>query len=772
MDNRKKYYFNIIITALLILVSTGILTNSSTAFAESKSNQAVISPESSDEIKLLKQSLLEYKIMFFKQRFTGVVLKDSALQLEIAKKLAQTPENEFGTSEIAIVREYLGSINTLNNIDPNQYLGEKMPLLVKGLFGRIDDIYQQKMEDLSERAVHLTISAILNNNSAALDALLSYMGKQTAGYSKAAMAPILTNILDAARFQVNLNSAANENTKKALKTLQDLLKEFKAQKIAEFDAKVKDKIAAMPAKKLWKLVSASILLDVSDLPSEAERVGKIDINKATAEELSKIPGMSQNIVAKIIEFREQNKVITSVQELDAIKGVGPKTIKKLKNCLYAGDFQVPEKEWTVLCFINGDNNLELASLLGVNIMERVGSTENMNVVVQIDRIARNQFAEGEDGGDSMLDGSWSTCRRYFIQKDNRPFELNSILLEKMGEVDMGAYQNFIDFCAYGVKHFPAKHYVVLISNHGSEFGIGGISFDDQSGNHMDTIQVGKSLAEIREIMKAQNGSDLIDLMVFDCCLLSKIEVLKEIADYVKCVFACENVQINWYAYDDFLRYLDKNPAAAGDELAKVYHKCYVDFMRNWARQRGQSDKMVLTASAFDLTKFKDFDEAFKRFSAVLNNFADNNIEAVNSVLTTTMPLSEVTVFDLISFVKNIKQIAANDPEMNSACDALLKSYGAPVNKVNTKEFNIAAYPETSFVLQEAHNYKEETAHGLSIGIFTKPTWLNIAKAKPEWGLNEASVAKFLEKFKAGNYTELKLSADSDWDDFMIKMINK
>lgn len=721
--------------------------------------------------QMLKALSVEYKATFFRQRMTGMILGDKNMQLEIAKKLAATPQEGFGTFEVIAVRDYLRSISTLQNIDPNQYLGEKMPLLVKGLFGRTNGVYTQKLEDLTEKISTLVTVSLLKNDTQAIDEFVNYMKTQT-GIAGASFSGLLNQILSAMKFQANSNPAlASAYFKETVKTLEGLATTAKKTSLANFDAKTAAGIAKMNYKRLWKLVSATILVDIADLPSEIERIGKIDVNKASAADLVKIPGVKEDVAAKIIKFRDERKVITSVHELDAIDGIGPKMIRKLKTALFAGNFAMPEKDWTVLCFINGDNNLELASMLGVNVMERVGSTENMNVVVQIDRISREQLGDGADS-DAMLDGNWSTSRRYFVQKDSRPFELNSILLEKMGEVDMGSQKNFVEFCKYGMTHFPAKHYVVLISNHGSEFGIGGISFDDQSGNHMDTIQIGQALSEVRDFIKSQNGSDLIDLMVFDCCLLSKIEVLKEIADSVYGLYCCENVQINWYGYDDFLRYLTTHPDGNGPEMARAYHKAYVDFMRNWARQKGQADKMVLTSTAYDLTKYKKFDEAFSKFSQVLNNYADTNLEAVQAVLASLTPITDVTVFDLIDFVKKIQAASKDNKEMSNACKAVLEAYGAPTKKVNLKEFNIAPYPESSFVLQEAHNYLEATGNGLSIGIFTKPSWMKIVAAHPEWGLNETTLGNFLNKFKAGNYKDLKFSQESEWDEFLYKMIDK
>jgi len=724
--------------------------------------------------QIIKALLNEYKVTFFKHRMTALVLKDKQIQSGMAEKLAATPEGDFGPKEVAVVRDYLRSISTFKNIDVNQYLGEKMPLLVKGLFGRINEIYNQKLEDLSEKISTLIVISVLKNDTKTIGAVNDYFKRQT-GVSGAAFAVLLGQINTAVKFQLNSKEKiATPYLKDVVKNFDAFGAAFKKVGLQTLDAKNIEKIKKYTHKKIWRIVSAAILEEIADLPSDVERIGKIDINKVSEADLLNIPGVSKDMAAKIIKFRsERGGVITSVHELDAIKGIGAKTVRKLKSALYAKDFVMPEKEWTVMCFINGDNNLEMASLLGINVMERVGSTENMNVVVQIDRIGIQDFGGPEEAqSNTMLDGNWTACRRYFIQKDSRLFELNSILLEKMGEVDMGSYKNFVEFCKSTIKRFPAKHYALLISNHGSEFGIGGISYDDQSKNHMSTIQIGQALGEIRDFIKNQNGNDLIDLMVFDCCLLAKMEVLKEIADYVHGVYACENVQINWYAYDNFLRALTAKPGLKGGELAFVYLQSYVDYMRGWVKRMGLADKMVLTSSAFDMTKFKKFDESFIKFSSALNEYADVNPEAVETALKAMKNLNDVSVFDLIDFVKKVKAAAKDSKDMVRACDELLKTYGAPVKKLDYKEFNYSAYPSSSFVIGEARNYLEPTGNGLSIGIYSKPTWLTIAAAKPEWGLNETNVMGFLNKFKTGDYMNLKLSHESEWDEFMIKMVEK
>ncbi len=56
----------------------------------------------------------------------------------------------------------------------------------------------------------------------------------------------------------------------------------------------------------------------------------VNINTATQAQLETLPGIGPVIAGRIIEYRTANGLFRSVNQLEAVKGIGPKTLEKLR----------------------------------------------------------------------------------------------------------------------------------------------------------------------------------------------------------------------------------------------------------------------------------------------------------------------------------------------------------------------------------------------------------------------------------------------------------
>ena len=55
---------------------------------------------------------------------------------------------------------------------------------------------------------------------------------------------------------------------------------------------------------------------------ELERAGTIDVNAASAEELTELPGIGPVLAAAIVEYREEHGPFESAEELLGVYGIG------------------------------------------------------------------------------------------------------------------------------------------------------------------------------------------------------------------------------------------------------------------------------------------------------------------------------------------------------------------------------------------------------------------------------------------------------------------
>ena len=105
----------------------------------------------------------------------------------------------------------------------------------------------------------------------------------------------------------------------------------------------------------------------------------------------------------------------------------------------------PKKKWTVLVYINGANDLETYGILNMNQMEKVGSTEDMNIVTQFKRIG---------GRYDNSNGDWSDTRRYYVDRGTDASTVTSTLISQASGVDMGNPATLQEFVDWAWRPFP------------------------------------------------------------------------------------------------------------------------------------------------------------------------------------------------------------------------------------------------------------------------------------------------------------------------------
>ncbi len=84
------------------------------------------------------------------------------------------------------------------------------------------------------------------------------------------------------------------------------------------------------------LVVAIAVIAAAGMVQAAPAQTKVDINAATAEQLTELPGVGETLAARIVEYRESSGGFQSPEELMNVKGIGEKSFLKLRDHVSVG----------------------------------------------------------------------------------------------------------------------------------------------------------------------------------------------------------------------------------------------------------------------------------------------------------------------------------------------------------------------------------------------------------------------------------------------------
>ncbi|MDO8587652.1 MAG: clostripain-related cysteine peptidase [Armatimonadota bacterium] len=364
-------------------------------------------------------------------------------------------------------------------------------------------------------------------------------------------------------------------------------------------------------------------------------------------------------------------------------------------------------EWTVLVFLNADNDLEEFGILNMNQMEIVGSTSRVNIVVQMDRIV----------GHDSTNGDWTGARRYFVTRDKNQQTINSTLLEDMGEADMGNPDTLRQFIEWGKQNYPANRYALVIWNHGSGWrGVTSnqaqiltrdVSYDDTSNTQITTADLPAALAT----------APRLDLVAFDASLMQMLEVAYEIRDSAGVVVGSEESPPGeGYPYHRWLGRLTSNPTMSANSLGAVIVSEYVNYY---------AGRLEVTQSAVQTDKLADLAAAASAFADALLPHAVPDASALASARDLAQDYVVTQYKDLRHYSELVEQ-RLNDPAVTAATDALTAALG-------------------DAIIREAHTGSSlQNSHGLSIWVPTPSEYAD----------------------RQAGYAGLQFAADSQWDEWL------
>ena len=232
--------------------------------------------------------------------------------------------------------------------------------------------------------------------------------------------------------------------------------------------------------------------------------------------------------------------------------------------------------WLVMLYQDADDKiLEQDIYVDLNEAERVGSSDRVQIVTQVDR-----YRAGFQG-----DGDWSSTKRFYITQDDDLQRLGSQLVADLGEVNMADGQTLVDFVTWAIETFPADKHVLILSDHGMGWP-GGWSDPEPKGtvdrsiplalalgDELFLMELDEALGEIR----SRTGIDKFEMIGMDACLMGHLEVFSALAPHARYAVASQETEpaLGW-AYTSFLGELRANPDMDGAELARLVVGSYIE----------------------------------------------------------------------------------------------------------------------------------------------------------------------------------------------------
>lgn len=242
--------------------------------------------------------------------------------------------------------------------------------------------------------------------------------------------------------------------------------------------------------------------------------------------------------------------------------------------------------WTVMVYLDGDNNLDPDSVADVGEMMTVGSSDSVNVIVLWDRYSGPAYLY------QVLPGSLK-------QLDGLTVNSMPVNGQEISMTDWHVLQAFVE---YGRDNFPAAHFMLDLWDHGSPFGYA--CWDDHW--QMPWVPSPANALSLNDVGKALVGTDM-DILTYDGCTIGMAEIAynltvmeSEMGINIGYLVASEEyIPNSGYAYDLVLGEMNSMTDTSVESVARMMADEYAACYSPHGQAKGSS---TVGLSVIDLSK--------------------------------------------------------------------------------------------------------------------------------------------------------------------------
>lgn len=431
--------------------------------------------------------------------------------------------------------------------------------------------------------------------------------------------------------------------------------------------------------------------------------------------------------------------------------------------------ETPEaKDWTVLMYIAGDNDLEpYAAKMMLDLEDKCGTTENINVVAQLGRMPQGDLkklykSQGRKYEPTDIDGDWGGIRRYLVtQQERGEGQDNKILSKCLGQTDdkkMSAPTTLADFLVYGMKKYPAKHYMVVLADHGGGW-LGAFTSDASASGH--SIMKPEEISSAFKIAETATGKkpEVVDMVA---CLMATSEVAYEMKDRAKYLLASEEIGTTAsFDYGPIIASIDesskKGKALGAKALAQSIVHAYDD-----------NPDAFKTKSAVDLTKMDEVKDSFKTLVDTLRDReVDPQVVAAAIEGSQNFGITEQAIYPFYDQIRDLRGLASN-----LADKAIVQD-----RKVRNAAQAVVESVDNAVVDNLAHSYTRQEIMGEGVTTNGKEKFTEVRVYEGQYDAHGLSVfaplsQKLTQGQKMSEYKGLSFSQETGWGDYVAELNQK
>ena len=250
------------------------------------------------------------------------------------------------------------------------------------------------------------------------------------------------------------------------------------------------------------------------------------------------------------------------------------------------------KEWTIMVYMAGDNNLSEDMITGLKGMKKVGNEANIHLVALYDGSYPSAPIRFYEFSKSIEKAYFGKSRKPRLEDFNEEIEEQQTTATTVGrnttprprdrrnEDDLFKLKDFLPLV---IKKYPAKKYALILSGH-SDGVIGRRLLPDGNADVSLTLGSLRGVLEDALPKDSEGKKKKFDIIGFDGCLMGMLEVGFELKDVAKILVASQgNIPTTGWIYDEILTdIINKNGDMDEKDFGVSIVKSYADFNEDYA----------------------------------------------------------------------------------------------------------------------------------------------------------------------------------------------